>query len=177
MKFEHGSGIIEGYNSDREVYGNIPLLMNKDKTLNLEKVFIDRKLGNSLELPYLKELTLGEHIFEVQIIPSSSENLETVTCYTPFPPKCPEFTNAQYMNVTVKVPQQSLEAYQNAIGWKNFWNLQGFECTGIKNVNSDSNVTEIGRYDLNGKAITADYEGIGVIRYSDGSTKKIVVRK
>lgn len=41
----------------------------------------------------------------------------------------------------------------------------------------ENNVTESGRYDLNGKAITADYEGIGVIRYSDGSTKKIIIRK
>ncbi len=77
--------------------------------------------------------------------------------------------------MVVKVPQESLEAYQNAEGWKNFWNIEGF--SGIESVTSDRNLTEIGRYDLTGKILTDNYEGVAIIRYSDGSTKKIVVRK
>ena len=145
--------------------------------LELERVFIDRELCNSLELPYLKELTLGTHVSEVQIIPYTSESLEIIECYAVVPPVCPEFTNAQYMNVVVKVPRVSLEAYQNAEGWKNFWNLQGFDASGVDEVVSDENVYEIGRYDLNGKPVTSGYEGMVIIRYSNGSTRKVIARQ
>ena len=35
------------------------------------------------------------------------------------------------MNCIVKVPQQALEAYRKDDIWKNFWNIEGFEYSGI----------------------------------------------
>ena len=32
----------------------------------------------------------------------------------------------------------------------------------------------VGRYDLTGKAVSEDYCGIVIVRYSDGSTKKVI---
>ena len=43
----------------------------------------------------------------------------------------------------------------------------------------DENISytaEIGRYDLTGKAVSEDYRGIVIVRYSDGSTSKMVQR-
>ena len=147
-----------------------------DGECEIEKIFIDRELGNSLELPYLKELILGEHVKEVQIIPSYSESLESITCYALEPPTCPKFTDTQYLNTMVKVPNSSLEKYKQADGWKNFWNLEGIEAgdSAVDGVMTDDNKTEIGRYDINGKAVDADYKGIVIVRYSDGTVKKIL---
>ncbi|MBD5280418.1 MAG: leucine-rich repeat protein [Bacteroides sp.] len=142
----------------------------------IENLFIDRELDRRLSLPSLKELTLGEHVTEVQIYPTKSESLESIICYAKEPPTCPEFTNAQYLNTVVKVPTISLEKYKRADGWKNFWNLEGFDTgeSAVNEVISDEMKTEIGRYDINGKSVDADYNGIVIVRYSDGSTMKIL---
>ena len=75
----------------------------------IEYLFIDRELNTSLSLPSLKELTLGEHVTKVQIDPTKSKSLESITCYAQEPPTCPKFTNAQYLNTVVKVPNVSLD--------------------------------------------------------------------
>ena len=146
-----------------------------DKSV-IENLMIDRELNKSLSLPSLKELTLGEHVTKVQIDPTKAEALESITCYAQEPPTCPEFTNAQYLNTVVKVPNVSLEKYQQADGWKNFWNLEGFDAgeSAVDEVMVDESIREIGRYDINGKSVDADYNGIVIVRYSDGTTKKIL---
>ncbi|MDE6770650.1 MAG: leucine-rich repeat domain-containing protein [Muribaculaceae bacterium] len=183
MRFEYSEDILQGYyNSGSTILkSDIEFLISSyyNKALPLEKVFIDRELSNSLRLPYLKELTLGQHITRVQIIPSSiGGSLETIECYAVEPPICPEFENAQYLNVVVKVPNVSLEKYQQADGWKNFWNLEGFDAsdTSVEDINSDETIYEMGRYDINGNIVNDDYKGVIIIRYSDGFTKKILNR-
>ena len=42
------------------------------------------------------------------------------------------FTSDHYMNTTVYVPQEALEAYRNADPWKNFWSLQEYDESGNK---------------------------------------------
>lgn len=103
--------------------------------------------------------------------------MESITCYATEPPVIGEITNHQYKNVIVKVPQESLEAYQQAEGWNNFWNLQGFDATGVDAIDADSAAkNETGRYNLNGQKVTEDYSGIVIVRYSDGSTRKMMQR-
>lgn len=145
---------------------------------DITSAFIDRNLkGNCyFSLPKLKDLTIGSHISSVDV--KDINNIETITCLSIVPPKwyC-EFSNSQYMNVTIKVPMESLEAYQQAEPWKNFWNLQGVDLSGVDDVTAESDVTETGRYDLNGRPITDGYEGIVIIRYSDGSARKVISAK
>ena len=126
----------------------------------------------------VKVLSLVEHITQVQISPSDSKSLESIVCYAQEPPTSPEFTNAQYLNTVVKVPNSSLEKYKEAEVWKNFWNLEGFDAgdSAVDSIVSEEAVNEIGRYDINGKAVDADYKGIVIIRYSNGSTKKVLTK-
>ena len=44
------------------------------------------------------------------------------------------FTNKQYVNTRLYVPQGSLATYQSADTWKNFWDIQEFDATGIEDV-------------------------------------------
>lgn len=106
--------------------------------LPLEKVTIDRKLQNIIKLDSLRHYTIGEHVMDNQVYLSSSNNLETITSLAKIPPTgMNRLTNIQYTQVIVKVPNESLEAYKNADGWKNFWNIEGMATSGISDVHSD----------------------------------------
>ena len=56
----------------------------------------------------------------------------------------------------------------------------GEQPTGIENIHSDSqrggDVFEVARYDMQGRRITAPQRGINIIRMSDGTTRKVVVK-
>ncbi|MDE6534075.1 MAG: hypothetical protein K2M27_11170 [Muribaculaceae bacterium] len=146
-------------------------------TNKLEKVFLDRELYYDLPVPNLKELTIGEHMTKLQVIDIDECNqLESIVSYAMTPPTVSRFSNSQYLNVVVKVPTEALEAYQKDSVWGNFWNLQGFDTSGIGDVEMDPvGKTVVGRYDLNGRAVNEDYKGITIVRFSDGSTKKMVL--
>ena len=152
----------------------------QDYFVPVETFFIDREVdtrGCSLKLPYLKNYIIGEHVVKNQVNIIDLENLESITCYASVPPTGLSATNAQYMNLVVKVPQESLEAYQQADGWKNFWNLQGFDPSnsGVDAIAVDAvERVETGRYNLNGQKVNQDYSGIVIVRYSDGLTRKMV---
>ena len=47
---------------------------------------------------------------------------------------------------------------------------------GINDVKASEEVTEVARYDLNGRKLAAPQRGINIIRYSDGSSKKVLER-
>ena len=83
-----------------------------------------------------------------------------------------------YINAIVNVPAGSLSLYQNTAPWNNFWNLKednGFD-TGINNASTTINAEELTRYTINGKKISAPSKGLNIIRYNDGSVKKVVVQ-
>ena len=150
-------------------------------TKKLEEVFLDRQMKYSMSLPNVKILSFGEHLKEVQVEDiQNCENLDTIVCYGTEPPTLPECSNKQYMNVVVKVPQEALEKYQQAENWKNFWNLQGFDPaqSGVDEIPVSSvEKVETGRYNLNGQRVGEDYQGIVIVRYSDGSTRKLIYHK
>ena len=150
-------------------------------TNTLEEVFFDRQMEYSMPLPNVKILSFGEHLKEVQVEDiQNCEKLDTIVCYGTEPPPLPACSNQQYMNVVVKVPQEALEKYQQADNWKNFWNLQGFD-PGQSSVDeipvSSVKKVETGRYNLNGQRVGEEYQGIVIVRYSDGSTRKLIYHK
>ena len=81
----------------------------------------------------LTELTIGSAVTSAGSI-SWCNNIMTIYSYATTPPRLGVFTNQQYMNAKVYVPQGSLAAYQDADVWENFWGLQEFDPTGISGV-------------------------------------------
>ena len=73
------------------------------------------------------------------------------------------------MILNVFVPQEALEAYQNADGWKDFWNLQGFDVAGIGNVKTENGKTVY--YDLRGNRLSAPKRGLNIIKGKKMMTK------
>ena len=81
----------------------------------------------------LTELTIGSAVTSAGAI-YGCDGIMTIYSYATTPPRLGVFTNQQYMNAKVYVPQGSLAAYQDAYVWENFWGLQEFDPTGISGV-------------------------------------------
>lgn len=75
------------------------------------------------------------------------------------------------MTLNVFVPHEALPAYQSAGGWKDLWNLQGFDPTGIDNVKNDILNCNRKCYDLRGNRLSAPKRGLNII-----NGKKVIVK-
>ena len=87
------------------------------------------------------------------------------------------FLNSTYINATLYVPKGTKALYESTDGWRQFFNIQeGDPTTGIVSAKDDVNKVEVLRYDIKGQRLNAPRKGINIVRYSDGTTDKIVVR-
>ena len=48
---------------------------------------------------------------------------------------------------------------------------------GIENTEDADGVTEVARYDLNGRKLSSSQKGLNIIRYSDGTSRKVMVKQ
>lgn len=110
---------------------------------------------------------------------SACDQLSTINIHSSNPPLCYSgFSSQSYINTIVNVPPGSLSLYQNTAPWNNFWNLKedNHLSAGIDNASTTTNAEELTRYTINGQKISAPSKGLNVIRYNDGSIKKVVVQ-
>ena len=77
------------------------------------------------------------------------------------------FTKSHYMDATVYVPIGSLSTYQTADTWKNFWDIQELDATGIEDVNANDIAIKV---TANGIALF-DADGKTVAIYSANGTR------
>ena len=77
----------------------------------------------------LTSITIGNSVTEIgEYAFNEDDALTEVYSLNMAPPYIlNSFTKRHYLNTKIFVPQEALEAYQNADEWKNFWNLQGIK--------------------------------------------------
>lgn len=99
----------------------------------------------------------------------------SVYCQWKMPIKAWEtvFNTTTFKVATLYVPKGCKAAYEKVDPWRNFWYIEEFDYAGIDAVESDEPATEIGRYDLLGKPVNDGYRGVVIIRYSDGTSRKV----
>ena len=51
-----------------------------------------------------------------------------------------------------------------------------YDVTGVDNVSKANDVKETARYGANGLLLRAPAKGLNIVKYSDGSMKKVVVK-
>ena len=107
--------------------------------------------------------------------------LTSVTTLNTTPPRFysdDTFMKETYSSATLYVPAGTKDKYKAAEGWKNFITIVELDSVdGIEPATvSASDVTVTGIYDTNGKELPAIQPGINIVRYSDGTTKKVVVK-
>ena len=96
---------------------------------------------------------------------------------TDIPPVCGEnaLDDINKWDCTLLVPFGYVEAYQAAPQWKEFFFID-IDIDAIEEVNADENMAEVSRYDAQGCLISEPQKGINIIRYSDGTSKKVLVK-
>lgn len=85
------------------------------------------------------------------------------------------FDDEVYQNATLYVPIGKKDIYKSCTPWRNFWNIEEWDAAGVENVIVDNSPKEIiSVYNINGQSCTLENPGILFIRYSDGTTEKII---
>lgn len=115
---------------------------------------------------------IGEHAF------LSCRGLTSIYVYME---KLPEtgsnlFLGCDEKNCTVYVPKGTGDAYFRSAEFGYFYNIVEFDATGIDKVATSANVKEVSRYSANGQRLSAPAKGLNIVKYSDGSVKKVVVQ-
>ena len=76
---------------------------------------------------------------------------------------------------TLYVPMGTYDDYRlSEFGY--FENIVEFETTGIDKTTTSTDVEEVARYSVNGQRLSAPTKGLNIVKYSDGSVKKVAVR-
>ena len=93
--------------------------------------------------------------------------------------KIPEFGynvfNCNAKNCTVYVPKGTIDDYKlSKFGY--FEKIVEFDASGIDKVTTSTNAKEVSRYSANGQRLSAPAKGLNIVKYSDGSVKKVVVQ-
>lgn len=87
------------------------------------------------------------------------------------------FENETIINATLYVPKGSLLDYWDDNQWKKFMNIEEFDVTSIGSLNINANdVQEVSRYSDNGQRLNTPAKGLNIVKYNNGTVKKIMVK-
>ena len=85
------------------------------------------------------------------------------------------FSGCDAKNCTVYVPKGTIDDYKlSKFGY--FEKIVEFDAAGIDKVATSTNAKEVSRYSANGQRLSAPAKGLNIVKYSDGSVKKVVVQ-
>ena len=85
------------------------------------------------------------------------------------------FIGCDAKNCTVYVPKGTYDAYKSSeFGY--FEKIVEFDATGIDKVTTSNDAKELSRYSVNGQRLSAPSKGLNIVKYSDGSVKKVFVQ-
>ena len=79
-------------------------------------------------------------------------------------------------NCTLYVPNGTSDSYSMYMYFGNFKNIVEFDATSIHNTVATPEAQETARYATNGQRLTAPINGINLVKYSDGTVKKLFVK-
>ena len=77
---------------------------------------------------------------------------------------------------TLYVPMGTYDDYLVSDFGNYFENIVEFDATGIDKTTTSTDVEEVARYSVNGQRLSAPTKGLNIVKYSDGSVKKVTVR-
>ena len=114
---------------------------------------------------------LGEYAFQ------NCRDLTSVYVSWPVPLSASSaFSGADISKSTLYVPQGTEQDYWLSPVWGDFGKIVEFDATGIDKVTTSNDAKELSRYSVNGQRLSAPAKGLNIVKYSDGSVKKVVVQ-
>ena len=85
------------------------------------------------------------------------------------------FAGVDAKKCTLYVPMGTRDDYRLSVFGDYFENIVEFEATGIDKTTTSTDVEEVVRYSVNGQRLSAPTKGLNIVKYSDGSVKKVAV--
>lgn len=86
------------------------------------------------------------------------------------------FSHVDKTKCTLYVPQEASQDYWLADVWGDFENIVEYDVTEVDNVTTSTDAKEISRYSVNGQRLATPTKGLNIVKYSDGSVKKVAVQ-
>lgn len=149
------------------------------KTIIIDDSLKDSKFYNA-SFPRLQKLVLGKNLRRFYWLVQGSEQLDTIINYSenPYPINNTYFSVKNYLDVLLLVPKGTLSKYMQTHGWKNFFTIQEMdeETTAIASTTIKQEKNIVGRYNASGQRLNTPQKGINIIKYSDGTTKKVIIK-
>ncbi len=122
----------------------------------------------------LTEVTIGNSITYIGRYAFAYCYLDSVTSYCETPPICDYCAFGGSYSALLNVPEGTKDAYVNAYEWRNFTNIT--ETAGVEGIEIDKKAIEVVRYDIYGRLLSEPTKGINIVKYSDGTTKKFIIK-
>lgn len=82
-----------------------------------------------------------------------------------------EYTQSQ---CTLYIPKGSMDNYKRGEEWNAFTHIVEFSPTGIGGVHAAAERREVERYDTSGRRLTSPTKGLNIVRFNDGTTRKVM---
>ena len=125
----------------------------------------------------LTSLTLPDGITEIgEYAFYQCSGLTSIYVYAEKVPKIysSTFSECDTKKCTVYVPMGNHDDYRlSDFGY--FENIVEFDPTGIDKTTTSTDVEEVSRYSVNGQRLVGPTKGLNIVKYSDGSVKKVAV--
>ena len=86
------------------------------------------------------------------------------------------FLGVDAKKCTLYVPMGTRDDYRFSGFRYYFENIVEFDATGIDKTTTSTDVEEVSRYSVNGQRLVGPTKGFNIVKYSDGSVKKVAVR-
>ena len=86
------------------------------------------------------------------------------------------FEGVDAKKCTLYVPMGTYDDYLISDFGDYFENIVEFDATGIDKTTISTDIEEVARYSVNGQRLYAPTKGLNIVKYSDGSVKKVTVR-
>ena len=114
--------------------------------------------------------SLGNYAFQ------KCSTLESIYVSWPIPISAGSaFYDVDRKNCTLYVPQGTEQDYFLVDVWGDFGNIVEYDPTGIDKTTTSTDVEEVSRYSVNGQRLVGPTKGLNIVKYSDGSVKKVAV--
>ena len=85
--------------------------------------------------------------------------------------------NQIYDTAKLYVPVGSIEAYKTTSAWNKFLNIEEYDyTTSVNTVTTDNQRTPTHYYSVDGRSIKQPQRGLNILRMSDGTVKKVMVK-
>ena len=140
-----------------------------DVNCGIEYYLNDKKITSVVIPSTITEL--GEYVFQ------NCRDLTSVYVSWPVPLSVSSvFSGADISKSTLYVPQGTEQDYWLSPVWGDFGKIVEFDATGIDKVTTSTDAKELSRYSVNGQRLSAPAKGLNIVKYSDGSVKKVVVQ-